>query len=410
MMAPTFDERASTLTKSLLADAQHIPVRLPDERTTSAPWKAVAVFAASVVVIGSAVAGVSIALHRASVAKSAPASPAGHWTSFALPGVVDGFTSVGCLDATYCVGIDHAGDLWISKDPKGGTSAWQIFRVETATGKIFPILSTAGIGVSCAADPSRCEAVDQSGERAMTVIQGSGLAVTTWMEIYGGIESSQVIDRGISCNQALCVTVGGFIGNDPERPVSGQSGYVQTADNGGSVNAILLPGSSALTTVSCASLSFCVATDVSGDVLTSTDPSGSASAWKITHAVVPASNSFSALSCPSVTFCVAVTRHGDVVTSTDPTGGARAWKITRLDGPTMLDSVSCASRDFCIVGGLSETVFVSHNPAGGSSAWTQVPVTAQGTEAMVALSCPSTRFCVGVDGGDGVHIYTNTSK
>jgi len=112
-----------------------------------------------------------------------------------------------------------------------------------------------------------------------------------------------------------------------------------------------------------------------------------------------------------VVVVVAVTtRHGDVVTSTDPTGGARAWKITRLDGSTMLDSVSCASRDFCIVGGLSETVFVSHNPAGGSSAWTQVPVTAQGTEAMVALSCPSTRFCVGVDGGDGVHIYTNTSK
>jgi hypothetical protein len=237
------------------------------------------------------------------------------------------------------------------------------------------------------------------------------------LHVQGGLPTyvwGQLIVNAESCDEALCVTVGGFTGQIPGLPAATNAAYVatytETADYGGSASGTELPGASPLVAVSCPSVSFCVATDASGDVLTSTDPSGSASAWKITHAVVPASNSFSALSCPSVTFCVAVTRHGDVVTSTDPTGGARAWKITRLDGSTMLDSVSCASRDFCIVGGLSETVFVSHNPAGGSSAWTQVRVTAQGTEAMVALSCPSTRFCVGVDGGDGVHIYTNTSK
>jgi hypothetical protein len=185
--------------------------------------------------------------------------------------------------------------------------------------------------------------------------------------------------------------------------------YTETADYGGSMSGVELPGASALTAISCPSPSFCVATDLNGDVLTSTDPSGSASAWKITHSVVPGVNALAQLSCPTVTFCVAVTRHGDVLTSTDPTGGASSWKLTRLDGATSLDSVSCATRDFCIVGGPSESVFESHSPAGGSSAWTETRVTTRGTDAIVALACPSTGFCVGVDGGDGIHVSTNPS-
>jgi hypothetical protein len=413
MMAPTFDERASTLTKSLLEDAQRIPVRLPDERTKSAPWKTIAVFAASVAVIGSAVAGVSIALHGASVAKSAPASPTGHWKSFELKGVVGGLTSVGCLDASYCIAVDHDGKLWISTNPGGGPTAWSLMLDETVAGKVMPLLKKGTTWISCAGDPSRCVASDQGGDVATLtpVLHGPAAHI---LSIYGGVDGGQVTITGVSCETALCVTIGGFAGHDPGRPLAEQSGYVatytETADYGGAMSSIELPGASALTTVSCPSLSFCVVTDALGDVLTSTDPSGSASAWKVTRAVVPANNSFSALSCPSVTFCVAVTRHGDVVTSTDPTGGAHAWKTTRLDGSTTLDSVSCATRDFCIVGGVSESVFVSHNPAGGGSAWTQVRVTAQGTKAMVALSCPSTGFCAGVDGGDGVHIYTNPGR
>jgi hypothetical protein len=111
MMPPTFDERASTLTKSLLADAQRIPARLRDERTKTAPWKAVAVFAASVIVIGGAVAGVSIALHRASLATSAPASQSGHWKAFALQGVVGGLSGIGCLDSGYCVAVTERWSL-----------------------------------------------------------------------------------------------------------------------------------------------------------------------------------------------------------------------------------------------------------------------------------------------------------
>jgi hypothetical protein len=423
MMAPTFDEQASTLTKSLLADARRIPMRLPGERAQPAPWKSIAVFAASVVVIGSAVAGVSMALHSASVAKSVPASPAGHWRSIALKGVVGGLSSVSCLDSAYCVAVDHDGNLWVSTNPGGGTAAWK-FIAGTTAGTVVSPGKGGTTSVSCAGDPSRCEAVYQGTGFAIRTVNKSGESGGSWM-LGLGDRGDAFINRN-SCAGALCVMVGGVPSHVPGHPVSDQSGFVfsttvfnGTWAGGGYGNSAELPGSSALTAVSCPSPSFCVAADTSGDVITSSHPgpTGSSplsltvdpSAWKVSHSVVPAVDSFAALSCPSVTFCVAITRHGDVVTSTNPTGGASAWKITTLDGSMMLDSVSCATRDFCVVGGDSESVFVSHNPADGSPAWTQVHVTAQGAQAIVALSCPSTGFCIGVDGGDGVHVYSNPS-
>jgi hypothetical protein len=414
MIPPTYDERARTLTKSLLAEAERIPRRRLDERTKTAPWTAIAVFLAMVVVIGSAVAVVSIELQRATVAKSPAASQAERWNSFALGGVVGGLSGVGCFDSVFCIAVDHGGHLWISTNPEGGPAAWKLFQSHTAAGKAVPYLPAGTTVVSCASDPMRCEAVVQDGYHATTPGYERG-PVARWSGTFGGIEMSQVKDRAVSCDEVLCVAVGGFTGSDPGLPSSDQSGYVMTYTEpihfeDSTVSAILLPDASALTAVSCPSPSYCVATDASGDVLTSTDPRGSASAWSIARAVVPAVNSFTGLSCPSVTFCVAVTHDGDVVTSADPSGGARAWQLTRLDGSTSLDGVSCASTGFCIAGGPADSVFVSHHPAGGSSAWSRTRMAAHGAEAMVAVSCPSTAFCVAVDGGDGVHVYANPSR
>jgi hypothetical protein len=120
--------------------------------------------------------------------------------------------------------------------------------------------------------------------------------------------------------------------------------------------------------------------------------------------------SFTAISCPTVHFCAAVDGNGQVVTSTDPTGGSDAWTITTLDGSVRFESVSCPSAGFCVAGGLSESVFVSDDPTGGAGAWTSTRVIPSGTKAMTGLSCPSARFCVRVDGGGGVHVYTNPSR
>jgi adhesin/invasin len=66
----------------------------------------------------------------------------------------------------------------------------------------------------------------------------------------------------------------------------------------------------ALDAVSCASASFCAAVDSSGNVLTSTDPTGGAAAW--TSASID-SNGLTGVSCPSASLCVAVDSAGNVV-------------------------------------------------------------------------------------------------
>jgi hypothetical protein len=87
-------------------------------------------------------------------------------------------------------------------------------------------------------------------------------------------------------------------------------------------------GADSPTGVSCPSVSLCVAVDVRG-VLSSSDPSAGAGAWH--HARVVSAADPSAISCPSVSFCVAVDRAGAVLSSTDPTGGSAAWHVRRVD-------------------------------------------------------------------------------
>src|ERR1700693_3636342 len=88
--------------------------------------------------------------------------------------------------------------------------------------------------------------------------------------------------------------------------------------------------------VSCPTSGLCVAVDELGNVVTSSNPQGGAAAWTVTHvdftkdAQSQATN-LSAVSCPSGDLCVAVDFSGDVVTSTNPTGGASASHVGTRD-------------------------------------------------------------------------------
>lgn len=53
------------------------------------------------------------------------------------------------------------------------------------------------------------------------------------------------------------------------------------------------------------------------------------------------------VSCPSSGLCVAVDDSGNVVTSSNPTGGAAAWRVTNVDGTNSLRAVSCPSIALC---------------------------------------------------------------
>src|SRR4029077_19109748 len=80
--------------------------------------------------------------------------------------------------------------------------------------------------------------------------------------------------------------------------------------------------------VSCPSSGLCVAVDNGGNVVTSSNPTGGAAAWTVTH--VDGSNFLVGVSCPSSGLCVAVVQVGNVVTSSNPTGGAAAWTVTNV--------------------------------------------------------------------------------
>jgi hypothetical protein len=99
-----------------------------------------------------------------------------------------------------------------------------------------------------------------------------------------------------------------------------------------------------ITAISCPSVSLCVAVDSGQNVVTSTDPAGGSGTWTVTHvdtAVGPECGKYGpgqdctlgmdGVSCPSVFLCVAVDAVGNAVTSTNPTGGASAWRTSAID-------------------------------------------------------------------------------
>src|SRR5665213_492266 len=107
--------------------------------------------------------------------------------------------------------------------------------------------------------------------------------------------------------------------------------------------------------VSCPSVGLCVAVDQVGDVVTSNNPAGGAAAWTVTHVdntkdPISEATNLGAVSCPTTGLCIAVDISGNVVTSSNPTGGATAWALTKVDGSNQLVSVSCPSTNLCVAG------------------------------------------------------------
>lgn len=161
-----------------------------------------------------------------------------------------------------------------------------------------------------------------------------------------------------------------------------------------------------LTGMSCPSASLCVAVDDSGSVVTSTNPTGGASAWS-TPVVVDGSHKLTGISCPSATFCAAVDDAGNVVTSTDPAGGASAWSAPALIGEQVgyLAGISCPSSGLCVATGGYDTtgsIITSTNPTGGASAWTTTLIGGQPS----GVTCASAALCL-VKDESGFDVSTN---
>jgi hypothetical protein len=94
------------------------------------------------------------------------------------------------------------------------------------------------------------------------------------------------------------------------------------------------------------------------------------------------------------------------VTSTDPTGGASNWSTADADGTNSLVAISCPSSTLCVAVDESGDVLTSTNPAGGASAWTPAEVDTSGGQ-FWNVTCPSSSECVGVDDAGNIATSTN---
>jgi hypothetical protein len=152
----------------------------------------------------------------------------------------------------------------------------------------------------------------------------------------------------------------------------------------------------ALTGVSCASNTLCVAVDGAGNALVSANPAGGSATWRTV--AIPGAGALTGVSCPSSAVCVAVEASGDAAISADPVGGSSSWHRAAIPGAGALTGVSCASNTLCVAVDGSGNAFVSSNPGeggGASASWKKVEIDAG--HALAGVSCVSGPLCVAVD-------------
>jgi hypothetical protein len=123
-------------------------------------------------------------------------------------------------------------------------------------------------------------------------------------------------------------------------------------------------GQTAIGSVSCPSVSLCLASDENGNVLTSRNPAGGASSWKLAQAVRSSPDGYGLrLACPSDSLCAGV--------------------LTRTKLPAQLPPCGCGS-----------VIYLTAHPLGGAK-WKPIIID-RGRE-LTDVSCPSDRLCIAVD-------------
>jgi hypothetical protein len=263
---------------------------------------------------------------------------------------------VSCPTTQLCVAVSFEGLIYTTVNPTGGASAWTVTDLApTGPNPHFH-------GISC---PSAnfCAAAASNGKIVTTANPTGGAPAWNTTQLEGPLEL-----RGISCaSAALCVAVGD--NGDRITPQPTDVGQILSSTNplGGSWQRVeMTNGQGSLYGVSCPSPTLCASGNLYGNLLATTNPTGSAEAWK--SAPGGGSVQITDVDCPSVTQCVAINNNADVMTSTNPTVGD--WSFTNLrpyagvEETSLLNGtfgVSCPTADFCAVVGALGTIYTSEN-------------------------------------------------
>ncbi len=285
--------------------------------------------------------------------------------------------AISCATASDCVAV---GNDSIITSTDGG-ALWSNQAVPAGVTDLF--------GISCASS-SNCLATGFGDSAGMVISTTDG--GTAWtVEAVPSVEAYQ----GVSCVSTLdCVAVGYNGGNMFGQGAS--SVVISTTDGGTTWTNQTLPNNSyALTGISCASTSHCVAVGnvvasggEGGVILVTTD--GGAN-WKFGSGVAGAPT-LASISCPSTADCIAVGE--TVIASSD---GGMTWTEQSIpNGTGEFLGVSCTSIADCMA---VSTQVITTTDGGGS--WTNLPVPT-GIFELLAVSCGSNNDCEAVARGSVV--------
>src|SRR5262249_37700707 len=130
-----------------------------------------------------------------------------------------------------------------------------------------------------------------------------------------------------------------------------------------------------------------------------------AAQWNLTQ-LPEESTALYGASCPSPALCVVVGSNGALASSTDPTGGAGTWLVSHFDGAeevhpddprnyyagSQVRGVSCPTTEFCAAMSRQGYVYASTNPGSGAPAWSALALQPEKKPRVHAydVSCPST--------------------
>jgi hypothetical protein len=307
----------------------------------------------------------------------APTSPAG---------VTRYLSGISCPSVTLCVAVDRNAEIFTSTDP-GGPEPWRV----TA----LPGLDNRLDAVSCPS-PTFCVVV---GDDIYTSTDPTG-GVNAWVSQHmprNGILS-------VSCpSPTFCVALAqetNVLVSD--HPVGGRSAWTSFL--------LTDPSPYGYEAVSCPTASLCVLVGIGGVASVSTDPGGGASAWHASiigpkggNPSLQGANGLGAVTCVGLHFCLATDSSGGLVATTNPTGGASAWSLYTVPGAQRWDTPSCPTSQFCaaplLVTDGSGAVAFAVQPATGPGSWGPLHLVPGGG----VLSCPTVNRCfqfVGTGGGE----------
>jgi PQQ-like domain len=348
------------------------------------------------------------------VTSTAPTAPpaASPWRA-AQVDAANALAAIACPSSSLCTAIDDAGRILTTTNPSAVGAAWTAATVPILkNGQAYDPRAAFTFGYQIACATSRlclASATSLAGR-----IQFWNLAAST-DPAGGGATWSQTSSVGqapedISCPAVtLCVGAqqGGIMFST--HPTAGIGMWTSTV--------FAAQGFEFVDSVSCPTPSLCVASDSGGNVATSTDPTGGSQAWTLTHVdsaqpidapYLGHQAAITAVACPTTRLCVAVDNGGNVLSSTNPTAGARAWKLAHLRFATQLYDLACPSVSLCVATDRQGDVVSSVDPTGGAGAWALTHID-EGNN-LTSVSCPTAALCVAADSEGNIVLGTRPAR